>query len=54
MLTAINGEIGSNAVVGDFNTPLTPMDRSSRQNNTVLTDTTDQMIDLIYITQYTT
>ena len=53
MLTAIKGEIGSNAVVGDFNTPLTPMDRSSRQNNTVLTDTTDQ-IDLIYITQYTT
>ena len=54
MLTAIKGEIGSNTVVGDFNTPLTPMDRSSRQNNTVLTDTTDQMIDLIYITQYTT
>ena len=48
MLTAIKGEIGSNAVVGDFNTPLTPMDRSSRQNNTVLTDTTDQ-IDLIDI-----
>ena len=32
MLTAIKGEIDSNTViVGDFNTPLTPMDRSSRE-----------------------
>ena len=32
MLTAIKGEINSNTIiVGDFNTPLTPMDRSSRQ-----------------------
>ena len=31
-LTAIKGEIDSNTViVGDFNTPLTPMDRSSKQ-----------------------
>ena len=31
-LTDIKGEIGSNTViVGDFNTPLTPMDRSSKQ-----------------------
>ena len=32
MLTSIKGEINSNTIiVGDFNTPLTPMDRSSRQ-----------------------
>ena len=32
MLTAIKGEIDSNTIiVGDFNTPLVPMDRSSRQ-----------------------
>ena len=31
MLTAIKGEINSNTViVGDFNTPLSPMDRSSK------------------------
>ena len=32
MLTTIKGEIGGNTmIVGDFNTPLTPMDRSSRK-----------------------
>ena len=31
MLTAIKGEIESNTlIVGDFNTPLSPMDRSSK------------------------
>ena len=50
MLTAIKEEIDSNTIiVGDFNTSLTPMDRSSRQKinkeTQALNDTTDQ-IDL--------
>ena len=53
MLTAMKREIDSNTIiVGDFNTPLTPMDRSSRQKinkeTQALNDTTDQ-IDLIGI-----
>ena len=52
-LTDINGEIDSNTIiVGDFNTPSTPMDRSSKQNinkeTQVLNDTLDEM-DLIDI-----
>ena len=51
MLTAIKGEINSNTIiVGDFNTPLTPMDRSSKQKinkgTQALNNTLDQ-IDLI-------
>ena len=51
LLTAIKEEIDSNTViVGDFNTSLTPMDRSSRQKinreTQALNDTIDQ-IDLI-------
>ena len=53
MLTTIKGEIDSNTIiVGDFNTPLTPMDRSSKQKihkeTQALNDTIDQ-IDLIDI-----
>ena len=48
MLTGIKGEIDSSTIrVGDFNTPLTPMDRSSRQKinmgTQALNDTLDQM-----------
>ena len=31
-LTDIKGEIDSNTLIVDFNTSLTPMDRSSKQN----------------------
>ena len=53
LLTAIKGEIDSNTIiVGDFNTSLTPMDRSCRQKvnkeTQALNDTIDQ-IDLIDI-----
>ena len=52
-LMDIKGEMDSNTViVGDFNTPLTPMDRSSKQKinkeTQVLNDTLDEM-DLIDI-----
>ena len=47
-LTGIKGEIDSNTiVVGDFKTPVTPMDRSSKQKikkeTQVLNDTLDEM-----------
>ena len=53
LLTAIKEEIDSNTIiVGDFNTSLTPMDRSSRQKinkeTQALSDTIDQT-DLIDI-----
>ena len=53
MLTAIKEEINSNTkIVGDFNTSLTPMERSSKQKinkeTQALNDTIDQ-IDLIDI-----
>ena len=47
MLTGMKGEINSNTtIVGDFNTPLTPMDRSTKQKISkeiqTLNDTMDQ------------
>ena len=53
MLTSMKGEINSNTIiVGDFNTPLTLMDRSTKQKISkelkTLNDTMDQL-DLIVI-----
>ena len=53
MLTSMKGEINNNTIiVGDFITPLTPMDRSTKQKinkeTQTLNDTTDQL-DLIDI-----
>ena len=53
MLTSMKGEINNNTIiVGDFNTPLTTMDRSTKQKinkeTQTLNDTLDQL-DLIDI-----
>ena len=53
MLTSMKGEINKNTIiVGDFNTPLTPMDRPTKQKiskgTQTLNDTIDQL-DLIDI-----
>ena len=53
MLTSMKGEINNNTIiVGDFKTPLTPMDRSTKQKISkeiqTLSDTIDQL-DLIDI-----
>ena len=53
MLTSMKGEINNNTIiVGDFNTPLTPMDRSTKQKinkeTQTLNDTINQL-DLIDI-----
>ena len=53
MLTSMKGEINNNTIiVGDFNTPLTPMDKSTKQKinkeTQTLNDTIDQL-DLIDI-----
>ena len=53
MLTSMKGEINNNTIIaGDFNTPLTPMDRSTKheinKKTQTLNDTIEQL-DLIDI-----
>ena len=46
MLTSMKGEINNNTItVGDFNTPLTPMDRSTKQKINKETQTLNYIID---------
>ena len=46
MLTSMKAEINNNTIiVGDFNTPLTPMDRSNKQNINKETKTLNDAID---------
>ena len=48
MLTSMKGKINSNTtIVGDFNTPLTPMDRSTKQKISKETQTLMDHLDLI-------
>ena len=53
MLTSMKGEINSSTVIaGDFNTPLTPMDRSTKQKiskETQIWNDTMGQLDLIDI-----
>ena len=46
IFTDIKGEIdGNTIIVGDFNTPLTPMDRSSRQKTNKATEILKETIE---------
>ena len=46
MLTNMKGEINNNTIVlGDFNTPFTPMDRSTKQKISKETQTLNYTID---------
>ena len=51
MLTSMKGEINNNTIiVGDFNTPLTPMDRSTKQKINKETHTLNGTIDQLDLT----
>ena len=50
MLTSMKGEINSNTViVGDFNSPLTPMDTSTKQKISKETQTLNDTIDQLHL-----
>ena len=58
MLTSMKGEINNNTIiVGDFNSPLTTMDRSTKQKinkeKQTLNDTIDQLDLMIFIGHFT-
>ena len=51
MLTRMKGEINSNTItVGDFNTPLTPMDRSTKQKISKEKETLNDTMDPLDLT----
>ena len=51
MLTSMKGEINSNTIiVGDFNTPFTPMDRSAKQKISKETQTLNDTMDQLDLT----
>ena len=55
MLTAIKGKINSNTIiVGEFNTPLSPMDRSSKMKNKETQPLNDILDKIILIDIYRT
>ena len=46
ILTSMKGEINSNTIIaGDFNSPLTPMDRSTKQKISKETEALNDTID---------
>ena len=45
MLTSMKGEINNNTMLGDFNTPLTSMDRSTKQKINKETQTLNDIIE---------
>ena len=50
MLTSLKGEINNNRViVGEFNTPLTPMDRSTKEKINKETQTLNDIMDQLDI-----
>ena len=50
MLISMKGEINNNTIiVGDFNTPLTPMDRSTKQKISKETQTLNDTMDQLHL-----